>query len=64
MASGALQLTTMHSAATDERREEYEEAVAKRSSMVAKTPVMKLVNVLYSSFYHLLTFSLESLGWS
>ena len=64
MASDALQLTIMHSAATDKRREEYEEAVAKRSSMVAKTPVIKLVNVLYSSFYYLLTFFLESLGQS
>ena len=62
MASGALQLTTMHSAATNKRREEYKEAVAKRSSMVVKIPVMKSVNVLYTSFYYLLTFSLESLG--
>ena len=64
MASNALQLTTIHSTATNERREEYKKAVAKRSLIVAKTSVIKLVNVLYSSFYHLLTFSLESLEQS
>ena len=40
----------MHSTVIDKKRKEYEEVVVKRSLIIVKILVMKLVNVLYSSF--------------